>query len=124
MIRLPTRSTRTDTLFPYTTLFRSVGYKLKSRVAIVIQAAHQSRMAGPSDARRLQPFRHLGEEISRFGGKKCVNVRRAVGGGTVPRVLAVPDSQRSARTPDENGLGPFLPVGGRNRVREGREVSG
>src|SRR3546814_15050536 len=24
MIRLPTRSTRTDTLFPYTTLFRSV----------------------------------------------------------------------------------------------------
>src|SRR3546814_11992662 len=25
MIRLPPRSTRTDTLFPYTTLFRSVG---------------------------------------------------------------------------------------------------
>src|SRR3546814_3850105 len=26
MIRRPTRSTRTDTLFPYTTLFRSPGY--------------------------------------------------------------------------------------------------
>src|SRR3546814_3163107 len=26
MIRRPPRSTRTDTLFPYTTLFRSVGY--------------------------------------------------------------------------------------------------
>src|SRR3546814_4360494 len=26
MIRRPQRSTRTDTLFPYTTLFRSVGY--------------------------------------------------------------------------------------------------
>src|SRR3546814_12250275 len=26
MIRLPLRSTRTDTLFPYTTLFRSCGY--------------------------------------------------------------------------------------------------
>src|SRR3546814_6670869 len=26
MIRLPPRSTRTDTLFPYTTLFRSPGY--------------------------------------------------------------------------------------------------
>src|SRR3546814_12499528 len=25
MIRLPPRSTRTDTLFPYTTLFRSIG---------------------------------------------------------------------------------------------------
>src|SRR3546814_16741141 len=28
MIRLPPRSTRTDTLFPYTTLFRSDEYKL------------------------------------------------------------------------------------------------
>src|SRR3546814_13510771 len=27
MIRRPTRSTRTDTLFPYTTLFRSTRYK-------------------------------------------------------------------------------------------------
>src|SRR3546814_1178313 len=27
MIRRPPRSTRTDTLFPYTTLFRSVGYQ-------------------------------------------------------------------------------------------------
>src|SRR3546814_1614177 len=31
MIRRPPRSTRTDTLFPYTTLFRSVGYKEASR---------------------------------------------------------------------------------------------
>src|SRR3546814_3164976 len=29
MIRLPPRSTRTDTLFPYTTLFRSSGEKLQ-----------------------------------------------------------------------------------------------
>src|SRR3546814_19919805 len=28
MIRLPPRSTRTDTLFPYTTLFRSLGYSV------------------------------------------------------------------------------------------------
>src|SRR3546814_12607214 len=28
MIRRPPRSTRTDTLFPYTTLFRSLGYKM------------------------------------------------------------------------------------------------
>src|SRR3546814_6800208 len=27
MIRRPPRSTRTDTLFPYTTLFRSLGYQ-------------------------------------------------------------------------------------------------
>src|SRR3546814_12939576 len=29
MIRRPPRSTRTDTLFPYTTLFRSINYLLK-----------------------------------------------------------------------------------------------
>src|SRR3546814_8724767 len=28
MIRRPPRSTRTDTLFPYTTLFRSVGHRI------------------------------------------------------------------------------------------------
>src|SRR3546814_3126254 len=28
MIRRPPRSTRTDTLFPYTTLFRSIGWEL------------------------------------------------------------------------------------------------
>src|SRR3546814_7590560 len=31
MIRRPPRSTRTDTLFPYTTLFRSTGNKLWER---------------------------------------------------------------------------------------------
>src|SRR3546814_9438687 len=31
MIRRPPRSTRTDTLFPYTTLFRSAGHVLCSR---------------------------------------------------------------------------------------------
>src|SRR3546814_14907070 len=37
MIRLPPRSTRTDTLFPYTTLFRSVGQlrRLAQQVAVV-----------------------------------------------------------------------------------------
>src|SRR3546814_20850341 len=30
MIRRPPRSTRTDTLFPYTTLFRSIGFLQKS----------------------------------------------------------------------------------------------
>src|SRR3546814_7163268 len=31
MIRRPPRSTRTDTLFPYTTLFRSVGQRRRQR---------------------------------------------------------------------------------------------
>src|SRR3546814_4691199 len=38
MIRRPPRSTRTDTLFPYTTLFRSIDPEL---------AHHETRHAGP-----------------------------------------------------------------------------
>src|SRR3546814_5672771 len=37
MIRLPTRSTRTDTLFPYTTLFRSFPEARKDAADIVSQ---------------------------------------------------------------------------------------
>src|SRR3546814_3608758 len=36
MIRRPPRSTRTDTLFPYTTLFRSVGVLVGVAVAVVV----------------------------------------------------------------------------------------
>src|SRR3546814_3446266 len=41
MIRRPPRSTRTDTLFPYTTLFRSVAHRRHHRVAVAAQ--HEGR---------------------------------------------------------------------------------
>src|SRR3546814_8654933 len=37
MIRRPPRSTRTDTLFPYTTLFRSVGYGFTYQGSMVVR---------------------------------------------------------------------------------------
>src|SRR3546814_12453474 len=40
MIRRPPRSTRTDTLFPYTTLFRSVGYLMQELVFRVESDLH------------------------------------------------------------------------------------
>src|SRR3546814_10159610 len=40
MIRRPPRSTRTDTLFPYTTLFRSVGETVQ-RLAVLDDAADE-----------------------------------------------------------------------------------
>src|SRR3546814_9913994 len=42
MIRLPPRSTRTDTLFPYTTLFRSLG---KAGVDLLLLAAEDHLLA-------------------------------------------------------------------------------
>src|SRR3546814_10632351 len=43
MIRRPPRSTRTDTLFPYTTLFRSDNVGLESSVGIVIDGVYRPR---------------------------------------------------------------------------------
>src|SRR3546814_15089913 len=40
MIRRPPRSTRTDTLFPYTTLFRSVRPDLLARIIVVERQHH------------------------------------------------------------------------------------
>src|SRR3546814_6732588 len=60
MIRRPPRSTRTDTLFPYTTLFRS-----KCRPAC--RPAFEARGSGADDAfrprpARVDPERVLGDE--------------------------------------------------------------
>src|SRR3546814_4508264 len=40
MIRRPPRSTLTDTLFPYTTLFRSAGDKVAQKLALLDQRRH------------------------------------------------------------------------------------
>src|SRR3546814_20967725 len=45
MIRLPPRSTRTDTLFPYTTLFRSGNLLLREAPEVVRLAQHRAKAA-------------------------------------------------------------------------------
>src|SRR3546814_13122760 len=40
MIRRPPRSTRTDTLFPYTTLFRSASYRRHTRFHVAPRRSH------------------------------------------------------------------------------------
>src|SRR3546814_8657751 len=49
MIRRPTRSTRTDTLFPYTTLFRS---HADATAQAADRACHAARQASPGHAGR------------------------------------------------------------------------
>src|SRR3546814_9894037 len=72
MMRLPPRSTRADTLFPYTTLFRSPGAKRQNR----------HRLAGAHDAplANLQLFRRFGE---RHPGAIAARIAK----GDWPRVM-------------------------------------
>src|SRR3546814_14001671 len=58
MIRRPPRSTRTDTLFPYTTLFRSVG--LQRDLAAAAQA-----LVGGDDAVGLAVLDASGQRVGR-----------------------------------------------------------
>src|SRR3546814_9238077 len=65
MIRRPPRSTRTDTLFPYTTLFRSRG---SSRLcAADIRSAHGPRSIHLRDGLRRHPgsSRHAHRRVGR-----------------------------------------------------------
>src|SRR3546814_15340538 len=59
MIRRPPRSTRTDTLFPYTTLFRSFADANHALHSMVYKGAHNALLAetAASIRRRLAPFR-------------------------------------------------------------------
>src|SRR3546814_3243570 len=66
MIRRPPRSTRTDTLFPYTTLFRSAQGKLRDRPlreplddVFALQTVPQMRDAVTSLAERIGPSRRF-----------------------------------------------------------------
>src|SRR3546814_7866029 len=56
MIRRPPRSTRTDTLFPYTTLFRSAGHVLVNG-----QPGRVKQMANPGDKLVVRSEEHTSE---------------------------------------------------------------
>src|SRR3546814_13008511 len=60
MIRRPPRSTRTDTLFPYTTLFRSPRrHHARPCPAAPSRLAHQGRRRTPPRSRARAPHRPL-----------------------------------------------------------------
>src|SRR3546814_4962893 len=62
MIRRPPRSTRTDTLFPYTTLFRSAGGGSEGHQAASSRRAAVSNGIGPSGSpRRNRSEEHTSE---------------------------------------------------------------
>src|SRR3546814_19612588 len=68
MIRRPPRSTRTDTLFPYTTLFRSAA-------GVWIPQAAQAQTGGDAGVREFNiPPRALSEALADFGRQSGMQV--------------------------------------------------
>src|SRR3546814_8747901 len=67
MIRRPPRSTRTDTLFPYTTLFRSAGYE----VEVIPNQGKGAASARIEEARKLFP-RCRFDEAKTDAGRKAL----------------------------------------------------
>src|SRR3546814_18248101 len=82
MIRRPPRSTRTDTLFPYTTLFRSVyaedGMALEQLMAFTVSEDHERQTQvwdAIKDAWSKEPYqirRMLTETTVRASDKRAV----------------------------------------------------
>src|SRR3546814_20364278 len=84
IIRWPPNSTRTYTLCPYTSLFRSV----------VVETADQVRVALVADSQSIQAGRHTGEEVLGEGIEVVVELRRIGEQPAIAGILAVEDPQR------------------------------
>src|SRR3546814_14996594 len=80
MLRRPPRSTRTDTLFPYTTLFRSYGPKEPAAWRDFAGRGHRGRDRGArrlvsADAQRDEPCRCAGGDVDvRRGDRKSTRL--------------------------------------------------
>src|SRR3546814_4710953 len=77
MRRRPTRSTRTDTLFPYTTLCRSIGKQIGAK-AEPLEVGSDGQ---PSDQQQRHLVRHALSQL-------CVGQRRALLHGGRDRIIA------------------------------------
>src|SRR3546814_19871335 len=94
MIRRPPRSTRTDTLFPYTTLFRSQTRRSKNLAHHILRTAQPHALAGFDD----RAF-HIGG-IGGHRGDDLVlarilqSARFGIGAAQAPRVARSSDERR------------------------------
>src|SRR3546814_15611294 len=121
MVRRPPRSTRTYTLFPYTTLFRSVGQPRPGRVDDdgVVQPTDPGQVVRDQVAAAAHVVHHQrgggGGVVGRLPGR--VVDHQADRGGALELLL---DAARGATV----GLGPGPFAGGRGDLEIGRAACG
>src|SRR3546814_11132856 len=107
MIRRPPRSTRTDTLFPYTTLFRSGDHRKGRRIGF----HRRSSLGHPQRPWRIHGCGHLSEDQGgQHGDAGALLARRDNAGPTVMR------PQRSTLASVR-----YLPAGRSEERRVGKE---
>src|SRR3546814_11140886 len=82
MIRRPPRSTRTDTLFPYTTLFRSVD-QIQDALRAQIEGVHVGVVA---DGQKRVPIVIRGDETLRADPARFTDLQLPTPAGIVARV--------------------------------------
>src|SRR3546814_12311204 len=127
MIRRPPRSTRTDTLFPYTTLFRSLAGGVGAALSIDLRLADgllrdlglevgelaEARIG--IDRHRLpRVLRVPGGDVPRPGQLRLVGMRRA---GIAPPCPHLGPAARAARAPPLHGPHPPPPPVAKRRAR-------
>src|SRR3546814_13107552 len=101
MTRRPPRSTRTDTLFPYTTLFRSALETVRDHVMpSLAREGLDEKLVGPRQHRaerlHLQPFAHVAGEAMPLlrAGEKAAHAPRQIGRDRHPRAAIGRDARR------------------------------
>src|SRR3546814_1584446 len=100
MIRRPPRSTRTDTLFPYTTLFRSTGARVTLFTHLAVREdAHI--LYGFSTAAQRSAFRAL-IKVTGIGARTALAV---LSGMTVDELASTVTQQETARLTRVPGIG-------------------
>src|SRR3546814_19108618 len=116
MIRRPPRSTRTDTLFPYTTLFRSGGepdderdprsvHDRRQQVAsLIVRSEGEARLALARPRRRRERIHQVqGRRVERV--VRCYPVREAGGDAVTHRTEGgEPDQRRQPETARTSGV--------------------
>src|SRR3546814_12911324 len=111
MIRRPPRSTRTDTLFPYTALFRSFGsayandFNREGRILRVLLQAEASHRMTPQDVLDLKVRNAAGEMVP-FGS--FTQVEWTSGAQQLQRYNGYPSMTISAKAAQRQSTGEAL----------------
>src|SRR3546814_19223452 len=97
MIRRPPRSTRTDTLFPYTTLFRSIpGIDMVVAVGLLAAIGPIDRFTSPA---RLVAFLGLNPSVHQSGNSPARHGRITKQGPCHARTMLVEAAWAAVRGP-------------------------